>query len=85
MSDPIIELVQLENGDIALRNSDNPDQPLVTISISTQVQNLLPGDRIDVANAMIEAGIERYQEIQFQRMEDEHNDLEAARVGGLLH
>ena len=85
MSDPIIELVQLENGDIALRNSDNPDQPLVTISISEQVQNLLPGDRIDVANAMIEAGIERYQGIQFQRMEDEQSDLEQAQPSGLLH
>jgi hypothetical protein len=85
MSDPIIELVQLENGDIALRNSDNPDQPLVTISISEQVQNLLPGDRIDVANAMIEAGIERYQEIQFQRMEDDQSDLEQAQPSGLLH
>ncbi|MFT5573134.1 MAG: hypothetical protein ACI9FR_002067 [Cryomorphaceae bacterium] len=85
MSDPIIELVQLENGDIALRNSDNPDQPLVTICISEQVQNLLPGDRIDVANAMIEAGIERYQEIQFQRMEDEQSDLEQVQSSGLLH
>lgn len=85
MSEPIIELVQLENGDIALRSSDNPDQPLVTIAISSQVQNLLPGDRIDVANAMVEAGIERYQEIQFQRMEDEQSDLERAQNSGLLH
>lgn len=85
MSEAIIELVQLENGDIALRNSDNPDQPLVTISISEQVQNLLPGDKIDIANAMIEAGIERYQEIQFQRMEEEQTDLETAQNSGLLH
>lgn len=85
MSEAIIELVQLENGDIALRNSDDPDQPLVTISISKQVQNLLPGDKIDIANAMIEAGIERYQEIQFQRMEEEQTDLEVARSAGLLH
>jgi len=73
MSDSIIELVQLENGDIALRKSDNPDQPLVTISISDQVENLLPGDRIEIANAMIEAGIERYQDIQFQRVEEEEH------------
>lgn len=71
MSDPIIELVQLENGDIALRNSEQPDKPLVTITISDQVKNLMPGDKIDLANAMIEAGIERYQEIQCQRIEDE--------------
>ena len=72
MSDPIIELVQLENGDIVLRQSDNPDNPLVTISISNQVENLLPEDKIDVANAMVEAGIERYHDIQFKRVEEEH-------------
>jgi len=72
MSESIIELVQLENGDIALRSSDNPDKPLVTISISEEVQNLLPGEKLDVANAMIEAGIERYQEIQFVRREEQY-------------
>ena len=69
MSNSIIELVQLENGDIVLRKSDNHDQPLVTISISDHVENVLPEDKLDIANAMVEAGIERYQEIQFKRVE----------------
>jgi len=56
MSDPVIELVQLENGDIVLRNSDNPNQPLVTIVISDKVANLQPEDKMDIANAMVEAG-----------------------------
>ena len=72
MSEPIIELVELENCDIVLRKSDNPDQPLVTISISDQVENLLPEEKIDVANAMVEAGIERYQDIQFKRVEEDN-------------
>ena len=71
MSDPIIELVQLENGDIVLRHSDKPDQPLVTISISDQIANLQPEEKLDVANAMVEAGLERYQDIQFQRIEED--------------
>jgi len=73
MSDPIIELVQLENGDIVLRHSDKPDQPLVTISISDQVANLKPEDKLDLANAMVEAGIERYQDIQFKRVEESNH------------
>lgn len=81
MSDPIIELVQLENGDIVLRSSDKPKEPLVTITISENVENLLPGDRLEIANAMIEAGIESYQEIQFQRTEE----LRTAQESGLLH
>lgn len=70
MSDPIIELVQLENGDIVLRHSEKPDKPLVTISISDHVANLQPEDKLDLANAMVEAGLERYQDIQFKRVEE---------------
>jgi len=81
MSDPIIELVQLENGDIVLRNSDKPDQPLVTISISDEVENLQPEDKMELANAMVEAGIERYQDIQFKRVEEDSYFPES----GLLH
>ena len=81
MSDPVIELVQLENGDIVLRNSDNPNQPLVTIVISDKVANLQPEDKMDIANAMVEAGIERYQDIQFKRVEDDS----VFPTSGLLH
>ena len=75
-----IELVQLSNGDIVLRSSDNPDEPLVVINISDQVQDLLPMDKIDIAQSMIEAGIERYRDIQLERMEDAHTVSH-----GLLH
>ena len=81
MSEPRIELVQLANGDIALRRSDNPDEPLVTISISDQVEDLLPMDKIDIAQSMVEAGIERYRDIQLERVEE----AEQAGTSGMLH
>ena len=81
MSEPRIELVQLANGDIALRRSDNPDEPLVTITISDQVQDLLPMDKIDIAQSMVEAGIERYRDIQLERVEQQ----EIAVATGMLH
>lgn len=81
MSEPRIELVQLANGDIALRRSDNPDKPLVTITISDQVQDLLPMDKIDIAQSMVEAGIERYRDIQLERVEQQ----EIAVATGMLH
>ena len=80
-SDPIIELVQLDNGDIVLRSSDKPQEPLVTISISNNVENLLSGDRMEIASAMVEAGIESYQEIQFRRTEE----LRTVQESGFLH
>jgi len=81
MSEPRIELVQLPNGDIALRHSDRPDEPLVTISISDHVQDLLPVDKMDIAQSMVEAGIERYRDIQLERVEDS----QTANDAGLLH
>ena len=79
MAESRIELVQLENGDIALRRPDSPDEPLVTIRISDQVQDLMPMDKIDIAQSMVEAGIERYRDIQIERVQD----VEAAH--GMLH
>ena len=69
-SESRIELVQLANGDIALRHSDNPDEPLVIIKISDSVDDLMPMDKIDIAQSMVEAGIERYRDIQVERIED---------------
>ena len=81
MSESRIELVQLPNGDIALRRSDKPNEPLVTITISEQVQDLLPMDKIDIAQSMVEAGIERYRDIQLERVEDS----QTANDAGMLH
>ena len=80
-SEQIIELVQLPNGDVVLRDSENPDQSLVTIKFSDHVESLLPADKLNIGKAMIEAGIERFGEIQYKRMEDAQEASEA----GLLH
>lgn len=77
MSNSVIELVQLKNGDIVLRNSDEPDQPIVTISFSDEIQSMLPDDKMDISRAMVEAGIERFQEIQFDRAEEIYSSNES--------
>lgn len=75
-----IELVQLANGDIALRNSDEPDEPLVVITISDKVEDLMPMDKIDIAQSMVEAGIERYRDIQVERVQESQTSN-----SGMLH
>jgi hypothetical protein len=75
-----IELVQLANGDIALRRADEPDQPLVVITISDKVEDLMPMDKIDIAQSMVEAGIERYRDIQVERVEESQTSN-----SGMLH
>ncbi len=81
MSDPVIELVKLENGDIALRHSDDPEQQLVTISFSPQVREMLQFDQMEVARAMVEAGMDSFRDIQVQRIKE----VEAAVEAGRLH
>ncbi len=81
MSDPVIELVKLENGDIALRHSDDPEQQLVTISFSSQVKEMLQFDQMEVARAMVEAGMDSFRDIQVQRIKE----VEAAVEAGRLH
>ena len=81
MSDSVIELVKLENGDIALRASDAPEDPLLTIKLSEQVRNFLQLDQMEVARAMVEAGMNKYREIQIQR----DQEVKQAVESGMLH
>ena len=65
-----VELVHLNNGDIALRRADSPEQPMVVIRFSDTSLNLLAPDKLDIARAMVEAGIQRFGEIQVRRVEE---------------
>lgn len=81
MSDSVIELVKLENGDIALRSSDQPDEHMVTITFSPAIKAMLQFDQLEVARAMVEAGMDSAQEIQVQRIKE----VEEAVGSGQLH
>ncbi len=76
-----VELVHLNNGDIALRRADSPEQPMVVIRFSDTSLNLLAPDKLDIARAMVEAGIQRFGEIQLRRVEE----AKEAADQGLLH
>ena len=52
-----LELVMLENGEIALQRPDS-DEPLVSIKFSEEVLDYLGQEHIDVAKCMIDAGIQ---------------------------
>lgn len=81
MSEPVIELIKLENGDIALRQADQPEEHLLVIKFSEQVKDFLQFDQMEVARAMVEAGMDSYRDIQMQRIEE----LEEATESGMLH
>ncbi len=81
MADPVMELIKLENGDIALRNSEEPEDVLLTISFSEQLRGFLQSDQLEIARAMVVAGMDRYRDIQIERMEEAKQVSES----GVLH
>ncbi|MCP5645243.1 hypothetical protein NL299_26845, partial [Klebsiella pneumoniae] len=53
----ILELVQLESGELALRNAGSEQEPLVTIQFNEQVKALLGEQTPVVAQHMIQAAL----------------------------
>lgn len=53
----ILELVQLEGGELALRNADSEQEPLVKIQFNEEVKALLGDQTPLVAQHMIQAAL----------------------------
>ena len=51
----VLEITQLDNGDIVLREADETGEPLVRIAFSNEVRDMLGDELIGVAEAMIDA------------------------------
>lgn len=58
MSPSFFEIVQLSNGDYALRRVDDDGAPLVRISFSEEAKDMMDDRQMQVAKAMIAAGID---------------------------
>lgn len=74
----ILEIVELANGDIALRRPDNESDPLVSIRFSDESRHFLGKIRPLIAKAMIEAGIQAVQDLREGTWDEglEDDDLE---------
>lgn len=53
----VLELVQLEGGELALRNADSEKEPLVKIQFSDEVKEILGDQTPSVAQHMIQAAL----------------------------
>lgn len=71
----LYEIIELPNGDIALQRADEEEgEPLVSIRFSKESMYFLNDAKIEVAKAMIEAGLEVAGEIQDQAMAENEED-----------
>ena len=84
MSASLLEIVDLGNGEIVLQRADDDSAPLVTIRFSEEATVYLMDYRLEVAKAMIQAGIQAAAALAEQEgvMEEEEEEAttEAPRV-----
>ena len=77
MSPSFFEIVQLSNGDYALRRIEGDRGPLVKISFSEEAREMMEDRDMNVAKAMIAAGIEAVGNVAHD-IDWEDDELEAA-------
>ncbi|MDC0662182.1 hypothetical protein [Marinobacter sp. SS21] len=86
MSPSYFEIVQLTNGDYALRRIDDDSAPLVRISFSPEAREMMEDRDMSVAKAMIAAGIEAVGNVTHDiDWEEDDNDTVETRPSYTLH
>ncbi|PPI86082.1 hypothetical protein KEHDKFFH_01835 [Marinobacter maroccanus] len=86
MSPSFFEIVQLTNGDYALRRIDDDSAPLVKISFSAEAREMMEDRDMSVAKAMIAAGIEAVGNVAHDiDWEDDELDASDAQPSYTLH
>ncbi|ENV38837.1 MULTISPECIES: hypothetical protein [Acinetobacter] len=76
----VLELVQLEGGELALRNADSEKEPLVKIQFSDEVKEILGDQTPSVAQHMIQAALFGLLEKQMNQWQAEVLDEQPAHL-----
>lgn len=63
MPSSLLEIVDLGDGEIVLQRADDDSEPLLTIHFSDETRIYLMDNGLEVAKAMIQAGIQAAAEI----------------------
>ncbi|WP_051218998.1 hypothetical protein [Oceanobacter kriegii] len=73
------EIVELTNGDVALRRVDDEEDgdALVRIHFSADAKASLSEHHVDIARVMLEAGVRKVGELSGFDMDDEEFDIDA--------
>ncbi len=62
----VLEIVELCNGDIVLQPAGGEENPMVTIRFSEESNTYMPYMKLEVAKAMIQAGIQAFSDLTEQ-------------------
>jgi hypothetical protein len=80
VSASLLEIVDLGDGEIVLQRADDDSEPLVTICFSDESRVYLMDNGLEVAKAMIQAGIQAAAAIAEQGDMETEATSEAARI-----
>lgn len=80
MSASLLEIVDLGDGEIVLQRADDDSEPLVTIRFSDESRIYLMDNGLEVAKAMIQAGIQAAAAIAEQGEQETTEDEPASRM-----
>ena len=81
MSASLLEIVDLGDGEIVLQRAEDDSEPLVSIRFSDESRLYMMDNALEVAKAMIQAGIQAAAALSEQgEMEIEATQKEAPRV-----
>ncbi|WP_339339040.1 hypothetical protein [uncultured Oceanicoccus sp.] len=75
MTSPFLEIVQLADGEIVLQRSDQEGSPLVEIRFSEASKEYIGDTGIDIAKAMIQAGIKAVAHLNEDRFEQADGEI----------
>lgn len=80
MSSSLLEIVDLGNGEIVLQRADDDSEPLVTIRFSEESNLYIMDNGLEVAKAMIQAGLQAVSALAEQNEADVEAGAEAPRI-----
>jgi hypothetical protein len=79
------EIVELSNGDIGLRKADDTSEDMIVrIQFSAEAKENLKNNHIEVAHAMIEAGVNKVSELSGLDVEQDAIITEP-EIPGVVH
>jgi hypothetical protein len=80
-----LEIVELSDGEIVLQHAEDDNEPLVTIRFSEESRLYLMGNGLEVARAMIQAGIQAAAELAEQGEMEVDADVMPTEAAHILH
>ena len=88
MSSSLLEIVELESGEIVLQYAESEGEPLVNIRFSQEAKAYIENSTLDIAKIMIQAGIQAAAHMDVAESSEERGtavDAEDEPVNHTIH